>query len=34
MRRAVFGSTVSEVLRGAECPVLAIPEPDDEIEDE
>ncbi|MBX6331258.1 MAG: universal stress protein [Gemmatimonadaceae bacterium] len=27
VQRAIFGSTTSEVLRGAECPVLAVPEP-------
>lgn len=30
VRRALFGSVASEVLRGAECPVLAIAEPVDD----
>lgn len=33
MRRALFGSVASEVLRGAECSVLAVPESEDWIED-
>jgi nucleotide-binding universal stress UspA family protein len=34
VRRALFGSVANEVLRGAECPVLAITEPAGEIEDD
>lgn len=34
VRRALFGSVANEVLRGAECPVLAIAEPTGEVKDD